>query len=149
MRCISYWAPTLVRFTVITLAIPVALLLLVAALAAEAQQPPKVPRIGVLMEQSSDRVDAFRDGLRQFGYVDGKNIAIEWRWAHGGAERFPELAAELVRLKVEVIVAASNPAVAAAQKATKTIPIVMVFPTDPVGLGFVASLARPEATSRV
>jgi len=75
--------------------------------------------------------------------VEGKNIVIEWRWAHARAERFPELATELVRLKVEVIVAANNPAVAAAQKATKTIPIVMVIVTDPVRLGFVTSLARP------
>jgi putative tryptophan/tyrosine transport system substrate-binding protein len=133
---------TRVRITVITLAISVALLLLVAALDAEAQQPPKVPRIGVLDLGSPGSDNAFYDGLRQFGYVEGKNIAIEWRW-DARAERFPELAAELVRLKVDVIVATNNPAVAAAQKATKTIPIVMVIVTDPVRLGFVDSLARP------
>jgi putative ABC transport system substrate-binding protein len=113
-----------------------------APLAAGAQQLPKVPRIGVL-EANPGFDNAFHDGLRQLGYVEGKNIAIEWRLAHARAERFPELAAELVRLKVEVIVATNNPAVAAAQKATKTIPIVMVIVTDPVRLGFVASLARP------
>ena len=111
-------------------------------LAAEAQQPPKVPRIGVL-EANPGFEKPFHDGLNQFGYMEGKNIFLEWRWAHARAERFPELAADLVRLKVEVIVATNNPAVAAAQKATKTIPIVMVLATDPVGLRFVASLARP------
>ena len=119
--------------------------LLAAPIAAQAQQLPKVSRIGVL--EANPLVgagDAFRAGLRQFGYVEGKNIAIEWRWGHARAERFPELAAELVALKVEVIVATNNPAVAAAQKATTTIPIVMVIATDPVRLGFVTSLARPS-----
>src|SRR5262245_50441367 len=115
---------------------------LVAPFAVEAQPPAKVPRIGML-DGNPGFDKAFHDGLNQFGYVDGKNIAIEWRWAHARAERFPELAAELVQLKVGVIVAANNPAVAAAQTATKTIPIVMVIATDPVRLGFVASLARP------
>jgi len=119
--------------------------LLAAPIAAQAQQLPKVSRIGVLEANPLlGAGDAFRDGLRQFGYVEGKNIAIEWRLAHARAERFPELAAELVRLKVDVIVATNNPAVAAAQKATKTIPIVMVIVTDPVRLGFVTSLARPS-----
>jgi putative ABC transport system substrate-binding protein len=127
------------------LAISTAVLLLVAAPYVEAQQLSKVPRIGVLDVQSlgPGRRNAFQEGLRQFGYVDGKNIAIEWRGEHASAEPFSGLAAELVRLKVEVIVATNNPAVAAAQKATTTIPIVMVYATDPVGLGFVASLARP------
>ena len=119
--------------------------LLAAPLAAEGQQPTKVPRIGVLGGALDSSLDnAFRDGLRQFGYVEGNNIAIEWRRAGGRAERFPEFAAELVRLEVEVIVAPNNPAVAATQKATTTIPIVMVVATDPVRLGFVASLARPS-----
>ena len=119
-----------------------ALGLLVASLATEAQQLPKVPRIGVL-EANPGFDNAFYEGLRQLGYVDGKDITIEWRWAHASAERFPELAADLVRLKVDVIVATNNAAAAAAQKATKTIPIVMVLVTDPVRLGFVTSLARP------
>jgi ABC-type uncharacterized transport system substrate-binding protein len=118
--------------------------LLAAPRAAEAEQLSKVPRIGVLEANRLLGPDtAFHDGLRQFGYVEGRNIAIEWRWAGESAERFPELAAELVRLKVEVIVATNNPAVAAAQKATTTIPVVMVLATDPVRLGFVSSLARP------
>jgi putative tryptophan/tyrosine transport system substrate-binding protein len=127
------------------LAISMTLPLLVTVFAAEAQHLPKVPRIGVLGAQAlgPGPDNAFRDGLRQFGYVDGKSIAIEWRETQARAERLPELAADLVRLKVEVIVATSNPAVAAAQKATTTIPIVMVLATDPVRLGFVASLARP------
>ena len=121
-------------------------LLFAAVWAAEAQKPPKVPRIGVLGVQAlgPGPDNAFRDGLRQFGYVDGKNIAIEWRGTQARAEQLSELAADLVRLKVEVIVATNNPAVAAAQKATKTIPIVMVNSTDPVRLGFVTSLARPS-----
>jgi putative ABC transport system substrate-binding protein len=111
-------------------------------LAAGAQEPPKAPRVGFLeASPGPDRV--FRDGLRQLGYVEGKNIGIEWRWAHSQSERFPEFAAELVQLKVDVIVATNNPAVAAAQNATRTIPIVMVLVTDPVRLGFVASFARP------
>lgn len=131
-----------VRLTAIKFAISFALLLGMAATDAQAQQLAKVPRIGVL-DASPGFEDAFHDGLRRFGYVEGKTITIEWRRAHARADRFPELAAELVRLRVDVIVAANNPAVAAAQKATKTIPIVMVLVTDPVRLGFVASLARP------
>jgi putative ABC transport system substrate-binding protein len=144
-RCIGYRAWPRVRLTVIPLATSMALLLFVAMLTAEAQQLPKVPRIGVLGTQwlGPGPDNAFRDGLRQFGYVEGKNLAIEWRGTQARAESFPELAADLVRLKVEVIVAANNPAVAAAQKATTTIPIVMVLATDPVRLGFVTSLARP------
>jgi len=117
---------------------------LAAPLAAEAQQTAKIPRIGVL-EASPGFDNAFYDGLRQLGYVDGKDIAIEWRRAYAKAERFPELAAELVRLKVDIVVATNNPAAVAAQKATKTIPIVMVIVTDPVRLGLATSLARPGA----
>jgi ABC-type uncharacterized transport system substrate-binding protein len=120
--------------------------LLAAPLVAEAQPAARVPRIGVLGSQAlgAGPDDAFRDGLRQVGYVEGRNIAIEWRGAQASAHRFPELAADLVRLKVEVIVAANNSAVAAAQKATASIPIVMIIATDPVRLGFVTSLARPS-----
>jgi putative ABC transport system substrate-binding protein len=115
-------------------------------LVAETEQQSAIPRIGMLDANAlgPDQHDAFRDGLRRFGYVEGKNIAIEWRSTHARAERFAELAADLVGLKVEVIVAANNPAVAAAQKATTTIPIVMVIATDPIRLGFVTSLARPS-----
>lgn len=131
--------PAVTRLTTI-----VAVLLLATPLSAGAQQQPtKIPRIGVLTLHSSEEdTEPFRQGLRELGYVEGQNIAIEWR-AGRLASRYPDVAAELVRLEVDVIVAASNAAVAAAQRATKTIPIVMVYPTDPIGLGFVASLARP------
>jgi putative ABC transport system substrate-binding protein len=106
----------------------------------------KVPRIGVLGAVSPERAPhtaALREGLRELGYTEGQSIVSEWRWAQGDPTRFPDLAAELVRLNVDVIVADNNPAIAAAQKATRTIPIVMAIATDPVDLGFVASLARP------
>jgi len=114
---------------------------------AEAQQPTKVPRIGFFSSISpsifSDRVEAFRQGLRELGYVEGKNIVIEWRSAEGKADRLPALAAELVRLKVDVIVSPGPGPTRAAKQATNTIPIVMAFDDDPVGSGFAASLARP------
>ena len=114
---------------------------------AEAQQPTKVPRIGYLAGTSasgqSARIEAFRQGLRELGYVEGKNIVIEYRYAEGKLDRLPALAAELVRLKVDVIVTAGPAATRAAKEATITIPIVMAQDTDPVGNGFVASLARP------
>ena len=114
---------------------------------AEAQQPTKIPRIGYLTAASlsaiSARTEAFRQGLRELGYVEGKNIVIEWRSAEGKLDRLPALAAELVRLKVDVIVTAGPEATRAAKEATTTIPIVMAQDTDPVGNGFVASLARP------
>ena len=89
------------------------------------------------------RIEAFRQGLRELGYVEGKNIVIEWRYADGKLDRLPALAAELVRLKVDVIVTAGPTATRAAKEATVTIPIVMAQDSDPVGSGFVASLARP------
>ena len=114
---------------------------------AEAQQPTKVPRIGFLSAASSSaisaRVEAFRQGLRELGYVEGKNIFIEWRFAEGKSDRLPSLAAELVRLKVDVIVSEAPTSTRSAKQATVTIPIVMMFDDDPVGSGFVASLARP------
>jgi putative ABC transport system substrate-binding protein len=94
---------------------------------------------------ASPLLDAFVGGLRDLGYVEGRNIVIEYRWSEGRDERFPELAADLIRLKVAVIVTAGVPAVRAAKTATDTIPIVMAFVGDPVGIGLVASLARPGA----
>ena len=114
---------------------------------AEAQQSTKIPRIGYLMATSPSanvgRIAAFRQGLRELGYVEGKNIVIEWRYAEGKFDRLPALAAELVRLKVDVIVTSGPQATRVAKEATVTIPIVMGFDNDPVGSGFVASLARP------
>ena len=114
---------------------------------ANAQQPKKVPRIGFLGGVSpsviSARVEAFRRGLRELGYVEGKNIVIEYRYAEGKSDRLPALAAELVHLKVDVIVTVGPPSTRAAKQATATIPVVMAFDDDPVGSGFVASLARP------
>jgi putative ABC transport system substrate-binding protein len=122
---------------------------LLTSLAADAQQPVKVPRIGFLANSPPSLAprgyEAFWQGLRELGYVDGQNIAIEYRFAGGHFERFPNFAAELVRLKVDVIVAVVSPAAQAAQAATKTIPIVTVTHADPVGSGLVASLARPGA----
>lgn len=121
---------------------------LAAPLALFAQQPTKIPRIGFLHPASPGgvpgmRLEAFRDGLRELGYVEGKNLQLEVRWGEGNLERLPVLAAELVQLKVDVIVAASSPAVVAARQATRTIPIVMPLSSDPVGDGLVASLAHP------
>jgi len=114
---------------------------------AHAQQSTRIPRIGFLSAVSrsaiSARVEAFRQGLRELGYVEGKNIFIEWRFAEGKSDRLPSLAAELVRLKVDVIVAEAPTSTRSAKQATVTIPIVMVFDEDPVGSGFAASLARP------
>jgi putative ABC transport system substrate-binding protein len=113
-----------------------------------AQQPAKIPRIGYLNNSSpsfsATRIEAFRQGLRDLGYVEGKNITIEWRHSEGKTDRLPALAAELVRLKVEIIVSSAPSATRAAKQATSTIPIVMGFDNDPVGNGFVASLARPS-----
>jgi putative ABC transport system substrate-binding protein len=121
---------------------------LAAPLASFAQQPAKIARIGFLSPASpaggwDTRLQAFRDGLRELGYVEGKNLQLEVRWGEGKLERLPTLAAELVQLKVDVIVAASSPSVVAASHATRTIPIVMPLSSDPVGDGLVASLARP------
>jgi len=120
--------------------------LLAVAVGVEAQQP-KTPRIGYLggvsSAASAARTEAFRQGLRELGYVEGKNIVIEWRYAEGKLDRLPTLAADLVSLKVDVIVSAAPPGTRAAKQATATIPIVMAFDDDPVGSGFVASLVRP------
>jgi len=114
---------------------------------AEAQQPTKVARIGLIVAVSPSaaaaRIEAFRQGLRELGYIDAKNIVIEARYAEENLDRLPTLAAELVRLKVDVIVTAGGQATRAAKQATSTIPIVMTQDPDPVSSGFVASLARP------
>ena len=112
---------------------------------AEAQQPNKVPRIGYLGGPNPlvERREAFLQGLRELGYIEGKNIIIEWRSGEGKSERVPELAAELVRLKVDVIVTDGSNSTRRAKEATSTIPIVMTQDVDPVGRGIVASLARP------
>ena len=125
--------------------------LLAAPLAAEAQPEGKVWRIGMLWFGSSIeelpvrvRLDAFQQGLREQGYMEGRNVAFEHRYARGKYERLPDLAAELVRLKVDVIVTPGNPpATLAAKQATSTIPVVFMSAADPVASGFVASLARP------
>jgi putative ABC transport system substrate-binding protein len=116
-------------------------------LAADAQQPAKMPRVGFLGNSTAaleaNLVGPFREGLRDLGYVEGRNILIEYRWAEGKYERFPGLIAELIALKVDVIVTAGTPAALAVRKATTSIPLVMVAVGDPVGSGLVASLARP------
>jgi len=125
------------------------LLVFLLAHAASAQQPKKVPRVGYLSTGSrssvaaSSSVKAFLQGLHELGYIEGKNIAIEYRYAEGQPGRYLELAAELVRLKVDVIFTTSDPAVRAAKKASKTIPIVFAGVSDPVAAGLVDSLARP------
>jgi putative ABC transport system substrate-binding protein len=122
-------------------------LMLFAAFPAQAQQPRKAPRIGVLLSGSRSssltNINAFRQGLRELGYFEGQNLFIEYRYAEGKTDRFPELATELVRLNVDVIVTASTPAIRAVQHATKIIPLVMANVGDPVAQGFVVSLARP------
>ena len=124
-----------------------ATVLLTTVSPAEAQQPKKVPRIGYLGATSASseslRHEAFRQGIREVGYIEGQNITIEYRYAEGKLDRLPALAAELVALKVDVIVTGGPQATRPAKKATATIPIVMAFDSDPVGNGFVASLARP------
>ena len=122
--------------------------LLTTLASAQAQQPGRIPRIGFLLPYSPGtdvRVEAFRQGLLELGYVEGQNVAIEYRWADGRFEQLPDLAADLVRLKVDVIVAVVTQASRAAKQATSEIPIVMVGVSDPVGSGLVASLARPGA----
>jgi len=109
---------------------------------AEAQQPKKIARIGILADVLSPHHDAFQQGLRDLGYTEGENTVIERRYAKGNRDRLPELAAELVRLKVDVIVAL-GPATPFAAKSVKSIPVVMAYSGDPVDAGIVASLARP------
>ena len=114
---------------------------------AYAQQPKKVPRIGVISpafpSAAAPFIEAFREGLLDLGYIEGKNIVVEARYGEGKEDRLPALAAELVHLRVDIIVAGGGNATLAAKNATKTIPIVMASASDPVGSGLVASLARP------
>ena len=133
-------------------AILVAVMLLAVAIVADAQQPTKIPRIGYLSRDlhpsdsrapSPRRLEAFRQGLQDLGYIEGKNIIIEYRYAEERLERLPALAEELVRLKVEIIVADTTLTARAARKATSTIPIVFLSGSDPTQSGLAATLARP------
>ena len=115
---------------------------------AEGQQPTKIPRIGLLSSAGDPRapgpqIEAFRQGLRDLGYIEGKNILVEYRYAEGKLDRLPDFVAELIQLKVDVLVVTALVAIRAAKQATKTIPIVMVILSDPVATGIVDSLARP------
>ena len=136
------------RSATTTLATGVVILMLAGLFATVVAQPSdKVPRLGSLWPNTSSaharNLDALLQGLRELGWVDGKNLVIEHRWADGTSDRLPDLAAELVRLKVDVIFASSTSAALAAKSATRTIPIVMATGGDVVGLGLAASLARP------
>src|SRR5512138_3345301 len=121
--------------------------LLAAPLAADAQPPAKVARIGFLttgsLPETQMELDAFRQGLREHGYLERQNIVIEYRAANGQFERLPGLATELMRLRLDLIVAAATPSARAARQATTTMPIVAIAMGDPVGDGLVTSLARP------
>lgn len=131
--------------TIVTLLVVMSIF--VESALSEAQQPTKVPRIGfqsaAFPSAIAARIEAFRQGLRELGYVEGKNIVIEYRYAEGKLDRLNEFAADFVRLKVDVIVTAAPSSTRAAKKATSAIPIVMGYDSDPVGNGFVGSLARP------
>ena len=122
-------------------------------LAARAQQPERMRRIGVLMYLAAHdpdlppRVAAFAQGLQELGWMDGRNVRIEYRWGAGDTERYRDYAAELISLAPDVILVSSGSALAAVQKATRTVPIFFVNVSDPVGAGYVASLARPGANT--
>ena len=144
---IAYWGQMVVRHAVTRLATAVILLLFVAPLAADAQLTGKVYRIGFIVtampNETAHLVKALNEGLQELGYVEGRNVVFERRFAEGRQERLPALVAELVQLNVDVLVTGSNPVVAAVKQATATIPVVMAVSRDPVGAGFIASLARP------
>jgi putative ABC transport system substrate-binding protein len=127
--------------------VAIVLALALSGAAVEAQQPKKTPLLGLLATGSpgsyAREIDSFRQGLRELGYVEGKNISIEYRYAEGMVDALPGLAQELVRLKVDIIVTSSGAAIRATKNATKTIPIVFATAADPVGAGIVASLAKP------
>jgi putative ABC transport system substrate-binding protein len=136
------------RSTVACLATVVAFLLLAGPLGVDAQGARKTPRVGIVAagSQSSARhqVDAFREGLRELGHIEGHSLVIEERWAEGNLERFGDLIDELLRSKVDVVVVASAPGARAAKKAAATTPVVFVAVTDPIGSGIVSSLAHPS-----
>jgi putative tryptophan/tyrosine transport system substrate-binding protein len=141
------WEEIQMRLSTMGLVVPLALSLLVAPLCSDALQARKVARIGLLHPSSpgpSPLLDAFRQRLRELGWVEGQNLAIEYRWAEGQLERLPDLAADLVGRKVDVIVAITGTTARAAQKATSTIPIVFTGSGDAIAQGLVPSLARPE-----
>ena len=143
LRGMAHWGRMVVRLTVARLATAVVLLLLAAPVAA-AQQAGKVPRVGILLNSlPTPNVDDLRQGLREFGYIAGETIILEVRSAEGRLDRLPALAAELVRLKVDVIVTSGPSAVGAARDATRTIPIVMGRMDDVDAYGFVTNLAHP------
>jgi putative ABC transport system substrate-binding protein len=117
--------------------------LLASPFTALAQQPTKLPRIGVLGNEDTPPWEGFRQGMRELGYVDSRNVTMAWRWSEGKTERLPALAIELVQLKVDIIVASGTQAIRAAKQATSTIPIVMTVSAYPDKIGLVESLARP------
>ena len=128
-------------------ALALSAMLLALSIPTEAQQPTKIPRIGFLTSSPSvfpGRIEAFRQGLRELGYVEGKNIVIEWRYTEGKLDRAPALAAELVRLKVDIIVSSGPTLTNVLREATTTIPIVMGYHTDPVGWYW--TRCQPSAT---
>jgi putative ABC transport system substrate-binding protein len=133
------------RLGIVGIIVTLALGLLSAPLTADAQTPAKIPRIGIIGDWPEDSPNwgVFRQGLRELGYVEGQNIAIEWRFTGGKLDRLADTATELVRLKMDIIVTIGTPATRAAMQATTTIPIIMVSVGDPLRVGLVASLARP------
>ncbi len=141
-----------VRLTVPALVMAACVCLLAWAPGPEAQPAAGAPRVGILSAYSSSTIapwlQVFRHGLRDLGWVEGKNIGLEYRYADGRRDRLPDLAAELVRLKVDVIVTSVDADALAAKNATTQIPIVMATPTDPVAFGLVQTLARPGEISR-
>ena len=134
-----------------TLAGGLCAMLLAISVPIQAQQPKRIPRVGYLAAVSASadapRLEAFRQGLRDFGYIEGKNIFIDYRHQSGSFERLPDLAAELIALKIDVLVAVTTNAALAAKKATATVPIVFMGVTDPITAGLVESLARPGGNS--
>ena len=144
LRRMAYWDRLVVKSRVTRLATAAAVLLLAGSVAAQAQQAARVYRIGYFSPTSpSPLFDAFRPALRELGYVEGRNVIIEERYAEGNLDRLPELVAELIRLKVDVLVTGSTVSALAAKRATTTVPIVFATVFDPVATGIVASLARP------